>query len=199
MTPIATTFSPLRALLHPMWLGALALLALNDHVLKGSGLLPGIVTGKLSDFVGLLVAPLLFAALLRVRGRVGWTAAHVSVGLVFAGIQLSHAFADLWSAAMGLVGFPWVITSDPTDLIALPMLAVSWYVFPRAMTRSSRANARRSLEFGAATVGLWACVATSQAPTDPDPVDPIPWTIEADVYFHNANDFDAVVRLRRLS
>ncbi len=197
MTVAATTFSPRRALLHPMWLGALALLALNDHVLKGSGLLPGVVTGKLSDFVGLLIAPLLFAALLGVRGRLGWIAAHVSVGIVFAGIQLSVAFADLWSAAMGLVGFPWVVTSDPTDLVALPMLAVSFVVYPRAMQRTLRANARRSLEVGAGTIGLLACVATSREPGPQ--VDPGPWFIDASVYFHNDNDFDTVVRIRRLA
>jgi hypothetical protein len=186
-----TDFMPRRALLHPLWLGALAVLVLNDHVLKGSGLLPGVVTGKLSDFAGMLVAPLLFATLLCVRGRIAWLLAHVAVGVVFAAIQLSIAFADLWSSAMGLLGFPWVITSDPTDLIALPVLAASFYVFPLAM--SVRANVRCTAECGAALGGLFACVATSAPPSD------APWTIEADVYFHNDNDFDAVLRIRHLS
>ena len=40
--------SPLPvALSHPLWWGALALLLLNDHVLKGSGLLPGLVTERM--------------------------------------------------------------------------------------------------------------------------------------------------------
>ena len=42
--------------------GALAVLALNDHVLKQAW--PGLVTGKLSDAAGLVVAPPLVALLL---------------------------------------------------------------------------------------------------------------------------------------
>jgi hypothetical protein len=45
------------------WASALALLLLNDHVLKCSGFLPGAVTGKLSDLAGLVVAPVLAAVL----------------------------------------------------------------------------------------------------------------------------------------
>jgi hypothetical protein len=52
---------PARALLTPTWLLALVVLALNDHLLKGAGLLPGAVTGKLSDLAGMLVAPVLLA------------------------------------------------------------------------------------------------------------------------------------------
>src|SRR5262245_14170325 len=109
---------PARGLLHPAWLASLVLLALNDHVLKGSGLLPAVVTGKLSDVVGLAVAPLLLASLLRVRSFGPWVACHVAVGVVFSALQLSVPAADAWSALMGLFGFPWVITSDPTDLLA---------------------------------------------------------------------------------
>ena len=49
--------SPARALFHPLWLAGLALYALNDHVLKGSTLLPQAVIGKLSDVGVLLVTP----------------------------------------------------------------------------------------------------------------------------------------------
>ena len=35
-------------LCHPLPLAAVLVLAVNDHVLKGSGLLPDMVTGKLS-------------------------------------------------------------------------------------------------------------------------------------------------------
>ncbi len=43
-----------RAAFHePLWWGALAVLVANDHALKGSGLVPGALTGKLSDFAGL--------------------------------------------------------------------------------------------------------------------------------------------------
>ncbi|MCC6617494.1 MAG: hypothetical protein IT341_00485 [Chloroflexi bacterium] len=42
---------PADGLLHPVVLGAIGLLLLNDHVLKTTT--PGFVTGKLSDFAGL--------------------------------------------------------------------------------------------------------------------------------------------------
>jgi hypothetical protein len=40
---------------------AIGILAVNDHLLKG--VVPGLVTGKLSDAAGLLVAPPLLAVL----------------------------------------------------------------------------------------------------------------------------------------
>ena len=44
-------------LLHPVFWAALTILVLNDHLLKGAGLVPALLTGKLSDFAGLIVAP----------------------------------------------------------------------------------------------------------------------------------------------
>jgi hypothetical protein len=205
---------PARGLVHPAWLASLFVLALNDHLLKGAGLLPPVLTGKLSDVAGLVVAPLLLAALLRVRSFGAWAACHVAVGAVFAAIQLSAPAADGWSALMGLVGFPWVITRDPTDLFALPMLAVSLWGFVPVMRRPAAANARRAAETGAATVGLLCCAATSDVdepccedPTwgDTDTSADTSWNDEpslppfsADVYLSNATGQDAVIRIRAL-
>jgi hypothetical protein len=47
----------LDALSHPLSVGATGLLILNDHVLKSA--MPGLVTGKLSDFAGLFFFPFL--------------------------------------------------------------------------------------------------------------------------------------------
>ena len=69
LDPRRDELAPARALLTPTWVAALALLVANDHWLKGSGMLPGVVTGKLSDFAGMIVAPVLLAALLRVRSK----------------------------------------------------------------------------------------------------------------------------------
>lgn len=126
---------PGRALLTPTWLAALALLGVNDHLLKGSGLLPGGLTGKLSDLAGMVVAPALLAALLGLRTRRGLLFCHVAVGAVFAAIKVSPAAADAWSWLMGLVGNAWSITVDPTDLIALPVLALGWRALLPAMRR----------------------------------------------------------------
>src|SRR4051812_14533255 len=56
---------------HPLWWGSLAVLVANDHLLKGRGVVPSWLTGKLSDFAFLIVAPVLAAALLprALRGR----------------------------------------------------------------------------------------------------------------------------------
>ena len=69
------TIDPWRGLTHPGWWCALALLALNDHMLKGSGLLPGALTGKLSDVAGMVAAPVLAAALRWVVVALRWVVA----------------------------------------------------------------------------------------------------------------------------
>ena len=155
--------APARALLTPTWVFALALLVANDHWLKGSGLLPGVLTGKLSDFAGMIVAPVLLAALLRVRTRRALALCHVAVAVVFAGIQLSTEFAAQWSALMGLVGYPWVITCDPTDLIALPFLLLSWTLLVPEMDPSKPALVpiQRTAVGALSVFGLWSTVATS--------------------------------------
>ncbi|MCA9707220.1 MAG: hypothetical protein KDK70_15310 [Myxococcales bacterium] len=185
---------PTRALLHPLWLGSLAVLVLNDHVLKGAGALPEALTGKLSDFAGLVVAPALLAALCRVQTRRGWWLAHLAVGVVFSAIQLSTSAAAGWSTLMGAVGFPWLITMDPTDLWALPALGLSAWALRPAMQRPVVGAARRSAELTAAGTGLVCCAATSPAPGEPFVPD-----INTDVYVHNASDEPVVVRLRELS
>ena len=58
------SFNPIDAIRHPLWWLMLVVLVVNDFVLKGSGLLPSIITGKLSDFAGLMVFPLLLAILI---------------------------------------------------------------------------------------------------------------------------------------
>ena len=54
---------------HPLAIAALVTLLVNDLVLKGSGLAPGWLTGKLSDFAWLIVAPVALAALVGARSR----------------------------------------------------------------------------------------------------------------------------------
>lgn len=193
------TLAPARALLTPTWVASLALLVANDHWLKGSGLLPGVVTGKLSDFVGMIVAPVLLAALLGVRSKRALALCHVAVGLVFAGIQLSPAFAQLWSSWMGMLGHPWVITCDPTDLIALPFLLLSWHLLVPEMDRSKPAliPIQRTAVAGLSVFGLWATVATSEGGgVDWDDT----WfvDVEGHVFVNNANDSTIALYIRPL-
>ena len=48
---------PGASLLHPLFLVSLLVLLINDHIAKD--LYPGLITGKLSDFSGLVVLPVL--------------------------------------------------------------------------------------------------------------------------------------------
>lgn len=213
---------PGRALLTAPWLAALAVMGANDQWLKGAGILPGEVTGKLSDLAGMVVAPALLAALLGLRSRRGLLWCHVAVGAVFAAIKLSPAAADAWSWVMGLVGNAWIITVDPTDLLALPMLALGWRVLVPAMTRPmpGRAGALRLApklaQVAAICAGTSLSVATSQGhqgdegegegdigdvgewDTGVDSGEVFYEDIEADVYLHNGSAADMIVRTRDL-
>jgi hypothetical protein len=112
-----------------------ALLALNDHLLKRAW--PGLVTGKLSDLAGCFVLPLFLSALLACVTR--WPLARrVAVGAVvtvafFAALKLSPVVAGAVARALdlswtGLTRRHGQIVADPTDLVALPCawVAVAW-------------------------------------------------------------------------
>ncbi len=179
---------PAAQLTHPLFLGALAVLALNDHALKGAGLLPGALTGKLSDVAGLLVAPLVLAWLARARTRRGWVFAHVAVGLGFAALQ-HPAGADAF-ARLGL-GRSW---PDPTDLLALPALLVSASVFGRLPRPVSAGPRARALVGG---VALTLCVATG-GPAAPRYPFPPAGRLPGDVVVRHLGADDVVIRVRRL-
>ena len=152
--------SPEQALRSPLWLGALLVLGLNDHWLKGAGLLSGLLTGKLSDFAGLLVAPALLAVVIRAHSRSAWLGCHVAVGVVFSALQLDANAAEFWGRGLSTLGISWVTVSDPWDLIALPMLALSARTLrqPRAAVDGHN----RALTLAIAGVGLLLCTGTSR-------------------------------------
>ncbi|WP_437600479.1 hypothetical protein WMF28_02775 [Sorangium sp. So ce590] len=189
-----------RSLLHPLWLGALALLVLNDHALKGSGLLPGWVTGKLSDFAGLLVAPAVLASLLRVSSRRGFLGAHVATGAVFSAIKLAPEAARAVEGLMALTPLPWRITVDPTDLLALPVLLVSYRVLGEAARRPEPAQ-RPIAHRLALMAGSLSCVATSYEPPPCGEAEgclpPQPQEI-ASLVIGNATETEQLFRVRRL-
>lgn len=135
---------------------ALLLLVLNDHVLKGSGLLPSIVTGKLSDFAGLLVAPIVLCAAFSVRTD---RARGLLIGLValgFAAVKLIPMLADAAGATLTALGMPSRIWCDPTDLVAFVVLP--WAALLAQRVHITPQRAARRLAVGIAAL---ACVATS--------------------------------------
>ncbi|MCA9689186.1 MAG: hypothetical protein KC636_06225 [Myxococcales bacterium] len=194
---------PVAALRSPLWIGALAALVINDHLLKGAGIVPAPITGKLSDFAGMLVAPALLAVLVRARRREALLLCHLAIAVVFAAINVSPTAAASWSRLMGLVGVPWQITVDPTDLLALPLLLLSWSAFVPVMSGGAQLRPRRLIESSSTAIGVLACVATSPPPDtwEGDTDGELRYTpITADVYIHNADpDDELVVRIRELS
>jgi len=119
-------------LLHPVIVVAVAVLLLNDHVLKAAW--PGMLTGKLSDVAGLALAPPVITATVallvpRLPVRVVAGTATVAVGMLFALVKTTAAGAAAASAMWSWAWGPSTVLRDPTDLLALPALAVSWWAF----------------------------------------------------------------------
>ncbi|MEO6082065.1 MAG: hypothetical protein ABIQ18_03075, partial [Umezawaea sp.] len=121
----------LRWVAHPVTVGATVVLLLNDHVFKQAW--PGLVTGKLSDVAGLVMAPPVLGLLLGLVlvDRIGAAAAVLLTGVGFAVVKLTPAGAEVASAAWSVVNGPSVVLADPTDLVALPALGLAWWVWRR--------------------------------------------------------------------
>ncbi|WP_174876239.1 hypothetical protein [Acrocarpospora corrugata] len=107
---------------HPLTIAAVAVLLLNDHVLKAAW--PGAVTGKLSDFAGLVVAPPLLNLVLRRP----WVSVLVT-GVAFTLVKTTAAGAAFASEGWTLVWGPSQVLADPTDLLALPALYGAWWIW----------------------------------------------------------------------
>ncbi len=168
MTTPAPTARPGDGLLHPVVLVALALLFVNDQVLKAAW--PGLLTGKLSDLAGLIVAPLTLQAAWEVGtwavGR--WrgpslTVLTTSIALValgFATVQLWEPATDAYRWGLGAAQWPFralaaaltgapppglvpvLATGDAEDLIALPTLAITWWLGRRRIGAALPVGAR---------------------------------------------------------
>jgi hypothetical protein len=153
---------PELALTTVGWIAALALLALNDHVLKQGGALPGWLTGKLSDFAGLYVAPALLATVLRTRSWRALALCHLAVGAGFAAINLDPSCAAWCVRALARVGIHWRIVADAGDLIALPSVLASYHWLGAAMERDGAIEQlKRRAQQALAVAGLACCLATS--------------------------------------
>ena len=153
---------PADGLLHPVALAGLAILLLNDHVLKVNA--PSPMTGILSGLAGILIFPLILQAgwemVATSWGR--WNGPNVSViglaclatGIGYAGVEIYPPAADAYSYGMGALQWPAsavmtllgdrqlpplvpvLAVSDPYDLLALPFLAIPWLLGrARASTR----------------------------------------------------------------
>jgi hypothetical protein len=130
--------------MHPVTLLCVVLLVVNDWVLKRQfrdGFAHDVV-GKLSDVAGLAFAPVVLTAaiglVLALAARLG---AHVdpsltrrrllaciaATGAVFAAIKLSPDVAALFVRVLSVIR-PAEVVLDRTDLLALPALAVAYWI-----------------------------------------------------------------------
>jgi hypothetical protein len=132
---------PVGELFHPAALLALVVLVGNDWWAKR--VCPGLLTGKLSDVAGLVVAPLALSA---AWGCARWLAAALggrvdpslgrrrlalclaAVALPFVAAKTSPAAARALAEGLALLGGRPRIVCDPTDLLALPALAGAWWL-----------------------------------------------------------------------
>ena len=154
MTALAPRPRPgaaLDRLVAPIPLAALALLVVNDHVLKPN--YPGWLSGKLSDVAVLVLLPFLFVAAwdllamvtrgLRPPGRRALVAGAIAAAALFTAIELVPWVGDAYR--WGLGGAQWLpavlasilaseppptirpvlLTHDPSDLLALPFAVVA--------------------------------------------------------------------------
>jgi hypothetical protein len=132
---------PIGEALHPVALLALAVLVVNDWVLKPR-FGPSFVTGKLSDVAGLVAAPVVLTALVGLvllgANKLGartdpylsqrrLAIAVTATGVVFAAIKLWPAASALFVDALSVVR-PAAVMLDRTDLFCLPLLAVAWWI-----------------------------------------------------------------------
>lgn len=141
---------PLIAVLLAVWV-------INDHVLKAA--YGTWWTGKLSDLVGLIVFPLLVAAAVErfvrrpVAFGIGFT------GIFFGAINL-WAPADAATEWLMSLAVRSELTPDPTDVILLPVMLVSYRIWQRPPTswRTIR------LAWGRTVFGLGALTSMATSP-----------------------------------
>ncbi len=144
---------PWAEALAPLPLAALALVVINDRVLKPViGAQAGWLTGKLSDVAGVIVAPLVATAVIDVGAwalaRLGvpldWTLRRWKLALALAvtaagviAVKLSTGAAGALERGLGGLGFDAHVVVDPTDLLALPALGLAWWQGRRALARGA--------------------------------------------------------------
>lgn len=93
-----------------VFIAGLIILAINDHYLKSN--YPNMITGKLSDFVGLFIFPIFLSVILPVRTKTNYFLA----ALIF--IVWNSPLVEQLIQVGKSIGLPLHRTVDPTDLLA---------------------------------------------------------------------------------
>jgi outer membrane protein assembly factor BamB len=111
-----------------------------------------------------VVAPVLLAGVFGVRRALGRAACVALVAATFSLAKLWSPAARALEQTMAALGLPLRLWCDPSDLLALPALALAWWLLTRAAPPAAAAARRRTLETAGAMVGAIACMATSPLP-----------------------------------
>lgn len=162
--------SVMAVLIDPRFVVAVAVLGINDRWLKVHH--SSWFTGKLSDVAGLVVAATLASIVVFEVPRWRRHAPVIGVGLIgvgFVAMKATRFGADLaeqmWTT---LNGGPNRVVVDPTDLVALPALALVPRMFaraaaPRRPSVDAPSVSRAALRQLAVSVSLVAAVVTTTA------------------------------------
>lgn len=144
-------------LLSPIYICAVAGLLLNDHFLKR--VIPGIITGKLSDVLGLFAFAVFFSVVLPRRA----TAVHAAIAVAFMVWKspLSDVVISAWNAVMP---FRIARVVDYSDLLALAVLPLSLAYLRRSWPILVAGKVQT---IAVALVSLFAFTATAHAPGQP--------------------------------
>ena len=150
-------------LTQPVVLVSIVLLAWNDAVWKGSG--PGWLTGKLSDFAGLVffsgLLALFIGLLPRITARHAGLVAWWSTAVVFALVKTVPAANAALISLIGLVRGPVQVVLDPTDVLALVVLPFGWLLWSRGRLVTRRSSLKVVAGWTAAPCAVLATGATS--------------------------------------
>ena len=158
------------ALMHPVTLGALGVLLVNDLIFKA--LWPGAwVPGKLSDLAWMIFAPpvlafvLSFATTGRAKGqRAAFVAAYAGLPLLYVAFNTFQPVHDVVLHVLGFVGGDGPRSPlDPTDSIVIPVaMAAAIWVWRQPSLETQSIRARLAL-LTATVAAVLASVASSYA------------------------------------
>ncbi len=137
---------------HPVLIGSVLILILNDWYLKEA--FHNDLTGKLSDFAGLMAFPFLMSALCPRHPQ----KIHLATAVLF--IAWKSSYAEPLIVLSNAVGFPVERTVDATDLVALVSVAVSY----RLTKQECRYRLTPALTRVVAGISALAFMATTMPP-----------------------------------
>jgi hypothetical protein len=162
-----TQYQALNALAHPVSIGASVVLLLNATVWQPNW--PSWWTGKIGDFAWLIIAPSFVALLLTLclprifpdHKRAAANAIFI-IGLGFCLVKTFPPAHALAIAFFGRIGFVPKLVMDPSDLLALPALLVTWLVWNTP--HWSLLSRHRTVRLGALTLAALALIADAPGP-----------------------------------